>query len=89
MARVVVCNPCTNALLKVGNKNDRIDTRKLSELLRGGQLQPVYHSEHGLRTLKELVRSYLTVSEDLARVMTRVKALYRSWAIPCGGILST
>jgi transposase len=35
--------------------------------------------------LKELVRSYLTISKDLARVMTRVKALYRSWAIPCTG----
>jgi hypothetical protein len=31
------------------------------------------------------VRSYLTISKDLARVMTRVKALYRSWRIPCSG----
>ena len=85
VARLVVCNPRRNALLKMGNKDDRIDARKLSELLRGGQLLPVYHGEHGLRTLKELVRSYVAVSKDLARVMTRVKALYRSWAIPCSG----
>jgi len=57
----------------------------LAELLRGNQLKPVYHGEHGVRTLKELVRSYLTISKDTARVMTRVKALYRSWAIPCTG----
>jgi hypothetical protein len=69
----------------VGNKSDRIDARKLAELLRGNQIHPVYHGEHGLRALKELVRSYLTISKDLARVMTRVKALYRSWAIPCSG----
>jgi hypothetical protein len=25
------------------------------------------------------------VTKDLARVMTRVKAIYRSWAIPCSG----
>jgi len=31
------------------------------------------------------VRSYLTVTKDLARVMSRVKAIYRSWAIPCTG----
>ncbi len=31
------------------------------------------------------MRSYLTISKDTARVMTRVKALYRSWAIPCTG----
>jgi hypothetical protein len=35
--------------------------------------------------LKELARSYLTISQDLVRVMIRVKALYRSWAIPCSG----
>jgi hypothetical protein len=28
----------------------------------------------------ELVRSYLTITQDLSRVMTRVKAIYRSWA---------
>jgi len=71
VARVVACNPRRNALLKVGNKDDRIDARKLSALLYGGQLQAVYHGEHGLRTLKELVRSYLTVSKDLARVDPR------------------
>lgn len=68
-------------MLKVGNKNDRIDARKLAELQRGNQLHPIYHGEHGLRALKGLVRSYLTISKDLARVMTRVKALYRSWGI--------
>ncbi len=35
--------------------------------------------------LKELSRSYLTISKDLGRVMNRIKALYRSWAIPCAG----
>ena len=58
VARLVVCNPRRNALLKVGNKSDRIDARKLAELLRGNQIHPVYHGEHGLRALKELVRSY-------------------------------
>lgn len=32
---LVVCNPRKNALLKAGNKSDRIDARKLAELLRG------------------------------------------------------
>jgi transposase len=85
VSHLVVCDPRKNALLKDGSKSDRIDARKLAELLRGGQLSPVYHGEHGLRTLKELARSYLTISQDLVRVMVRVKALYRSWAIPCSG----
>jgi len=85
VTKVVVCNPRKNALLKTGNKSDRIDARKLAELLRAGLLSAVYHGETGIRTLKELSRSYLTISKDLTRVMNRLKALYRSWAIPCTG----
>jgi transposase len=85
VAKVIVCDPRKNALLKAGNKNDRVDARKLSELLRAGLLTPVYHGESGVRTLRELSRSYLTVTQDLTRVMNRLKGLYRSWAIPCAG----
>ena len=85
VTKVVVCNPRKNALLKQGSKSDQIDARKLAELLRNGSLSSVYHGEHGLRMLKELSRSYLTISKDLGRVMNRLKALYRSWAIPCAG----
>ena len=85
VTKVLVCDPRKNALLKVGNKSDHIDARKLAELLRSNLLRPVYHGEHGVRALKELSRSYLTISGDLARVMTRLKAMYRSWAIPCAG----
>src|SRR5947207_4508212 len=85
VSRLVVCDPRKNALLQDGNKSDRIDARKLAELLRGNQLHPVYHGEHGVRTLKELGRSYLTITQDVTRVMNRIKALYRSWAIPCAG----
>src|SRR2546426_11865081 len=85
VAKVVVCNPRKNALLKDGNKSDRIDARKLAELLRLDNLKPVYHGETGVRMLRELARSYLTIVKDLTRVMNRLKALYRSWAIPCAG----
>jgi transposase len=85
VTELVVCNPRRNALLKEGSKSDRIDAKKLAELLRMGSLSAVYHGEHGLRMLKELSRSYLTISKDLGRVMNRLKALYRSWAIPCAG----
>jgi len=83
--KLVVCNPRQNALLKDGNKSDRIDARKLAELLRGNQLKPVYHGETGVRMLRELSRSYLTIVKDRSRVMNRLKAVYRSWAIPCAG----
>ena len=85
VTKLVVCDPRKNASMKQGNKSDKIDARRLAELLRLDHLHPVYHGEHGLRSLKELVRSYLTITKDLGRVMSRVKAIYRSWAIPCTG----
>jgi len=85
VSRLVVCDPRKNALLKDGSKSDRIDARKLAELLRGDQLHPLYHGDHGMRTLKELGRSYLTITQDVTRVMNRIKALYRRGAIPCAG----
>src|SRR5437899_8471551 len=56
-----------------------------AELLRTNQLKPVYHERHGIRALKELGRNYLTITKDVTRVMNRIKALYRSWGIPCTG----
>jgi Transposase len=72
VTHLVVCNPRKNALLKVGSKSDRIDARKLVELLRGNHLKPVYHGETGVRMLRELARSYLTIVEDQSRVNMKV-----------------
>jgi transposase len=85
VARVVVCNPRKNALLKSGNKSDQIDARKLAELLRAGLLSPVYHGEQSTRTLQQLVAGYTALTEDTGRAMRRIKALYRSQAIACAG----
>src|SRR5262244_4626282 len=85
VTRVVVSDPRKNALLKDGNKNDRIDARKLAELLYLNKLKPVYHGNHGTRALKELGRSYMTITKDATRVMNRIKSVYRSWGIACAG----
>ena len=82
VTEVLVCNPRKIPLLKHGNKSDKIDARKLAERLRLKDLKSVYHGETGVRMLRELARSYLTVVKDLSRVMNRLKALYRSWGIP-------
>ena len=85
VVKLVVCDPRQNALLKQGNKNDRIDARKLAELLRLGALTEVYHDSPGLHTLKQLAASYSTLVRDGTRVMNRLKSLYRSRGIRCGG----
>ena len=85
VARVVVCNPRKNPMLKVGNKNDQHDALKLSEALRGGLLSAVYHGDNGLATVRELGRSYTTLTADTTRVMGRLKAVFRGRAIATAG----
>jgi hypothetical protein len=68
VAHVLVWNPRKNAALKQGNKGDKIDVRELANRLRLNDLKPVYHGENGVRMLRELARSYLTIVKDLSRV---------------------
>jgi len=59
------------------NKTDKIDARRLAELLRLNALTAVYHGQDSTRPLKELARSYVSLQQDSTRVMNRVKAIFR------------
>ena len=72
---VLVCDPRRNALLKEGNKSDKIDARKLADLLRTGMLRPVYHGEHGLRTLRPDQSSVSQLEHPLCRYPSLCSAL--------------
>jgi hypothetical protein len=62
-ATVTVCDSRKNRLLQDGNKSDRMDARKLAQLLRAGLLSPVYHGEHGPATS----RSWCVVTSTWSR----------------------
>jgi len=81
---VVVCDPRRNKLLSEGSKADKVDARKLADLLRTGMLRTVYHG-YETRKLKELVRGYENLSSDMQRVMARIKAIYRGRGIATTG----
>ncbi len=81
--RVVVFNPRGREVR--GNKSDRIDADRLSELLRTGSPKTSYHGSRSMLTLKELVQNYNNIVEDSTRVMLRIKALFRARAIPTPG----
>lgn len=81
--RVVVFNP--RGQKPQGNKSDRIDADRLSELLRNGGVKSTYHGSRSILTLKELVRNYNNIVEDCTRVMLRIKALFRARAIATPG----
>jgi transposase len=68
-----------------GNKSDRIDAHKLATWLRLGELEQVYQGDRNTRKLRDLAHGYLATVSDSIRVMNRIKALYRSWAIRCAG----
>jgi len=84
VARLIVCDPRKNKL--EGNKSDKIDAKRLAELLRLNALTAVYHGKDSTKTLKELARSYVSLQQDSTRVMNRVKAMFRSRGIACRGI---
>jgi transposase len=77
VGKLVVCNPRKNRR-RQENKNDRVDALQLARWLRSGDLSPVYHRDHGTKTLKELVRGYENLVDDRTRVKNRLKAIYRS-----------
>jgi transposase len=85
VAKVVVCDPRQNPRRLGEKKSDRLDARKLAELLRLGTLKPVYHGNPLGPALRESARSYRTLVSDTARVMNRLKALYRARGIRCAG----
>ena len=66
VTKIMVCNPRRNALRKEGSNSDRIDAPKLAELVRSNLPRSVYRAKHCVGALTELVRSYLTISKDLA-----------------------
>ena len=81
--RVVVCN--VRGRSGTSNKSDRIDADWLSEQLRLNALKSVHHGSTGVAALKELFRCYTNLVDDATRVMLRVKAIYRGWAVAASG----
>lgn len=79
--RVVACNAKSNHRHMQGNRSDRLDARRLADLLRLDALKGVYHGEHGTRSLKQLMRCYECFVSDITRVKNRLKAIYNSQAI--------
>jgi transposase len=73
--RILICDPFQNRLLFHGPKTDKIDARKLCELLRVGLLKEVYHSDSALYELRLLVSAYDDVVRSGIRVLNQKEAL--------------
>ena len=83
VAEVKVCNP--RKVVRSDRRSDRIDAKRLAELLRTNAITPTYHGENSTENLKELARCYIAIVYDSTRVKNRLKAVFRGRGIPCKG----
>jgi transposase len=78
---VVVCDPVMNHLMSQGPKNDKVDAKKLAQLVRGGFVNPVFHSGDEREEFRDLVGGYDDLIRDFVRLKNRYKALFRSQGV--------
>jgi transposase len=84
VSELVVCK--VRQMSSQGNKNDRLDTLKLEQGLRAGQLKNIFHGSPQTQALKQLAHHYDAITSDTTRCMNRLKSLFRSQAIACSGM---
>ena len=76
VSQVVVCHPAANAEYKRA-KTDKLDAKRLAQLLRGGFLHPVFHDGSEREKFRLLVSSYNDAVNDSVRIKNRLKAINR------------
>ena len=73
---VLVCNPVYNRDYKT-KKTDKLDARKLANLLRGNFLTPVFHNGSQREQFRDLMSAYTDLVEEAVRIKLRYKSLFR------------
>ena len=80
VTELLVCNPVENISYK-RSKTDKLDARRLADLLRGGYLSPVYHDAGDREKLRDTVSAYLDLVQEGTRLKNRFKSLFRKSGI--------
>ncbi len=75
---ILVCDPHRNKLLSEGAKTDKIDAKKLVQLLRAGLLKKVFHSGDEFIYLRKIVSGYEDVVKAGVRIKNQRSALFRA-----------
>lgn len=78
--KIIICDPHRNRLLSEGPKTDKIDARKLVQLLKANLMKEVYHSADKFLYLRRVVSGY----EDLVKSGVRLKNQKYSLLKACG-----
>jgi len=81
---LVVCNPVENTQYKK-KKTDKIDARKITKLLRGNFLSPVYHDGSKRERFRAFMSGYKDLVQEGTRLKNRYKSLFRKSGIKIEG----
>lgn len=76
--KIIICNPMRNRLLEEGPKTDKIDAGKLCQLLRGGLLKEVYHTDNEKYKIRKVVSAYEDLVKAEVRIKNQIAAIYRA-----------
>jgi hypothetical protein len=79
VARVLVCDPRKNTLIKAGNKSNQIDAQKLADLLCLNKLSPAYHSETGIRSLRLMRNPMNEFPLQMPTISDRILLVRKTW----------
>lgn len=87
VSRVVCSHPQTNAwIAKDADKSDRIDAYKLADLLRLNRYKEVHYApQQSRRDFKTVVQHYDELTQQQARLKTKIKARLRMQGVIVGG----
>lgn len=73
---LLICNPAENRDYKKA-KTDKLDARRLANLLRGNYLKPVFHDGSERELFRNLMSSYQDIIDEGIRLKNRYKSLFR------------
>lgn len=73
---MLVCNPVENKSYKKA-KTDKLDARRLADLLRGNFLTSVYHDGSEREKFRDLMSGYQQLTDDAVKIKNRYKSLFR------------
>lgn len=79
--KIIICNPMRNRLLEEGSKTDKIDSKKLCQLLRSGLIKEVYHTDNEKYKIRKLVSAYEDLIKAEVRLKNQISAFYRAIGI--------
>lgn len=78
VTELIICDPYRNHLLSEGAKTDKIDARKLVQLLKANLIKPVFHTADSFIYFRKVVSAYDDLIKSGVRLKNQRAALFRA-----------